>query len=239
MKCTNTIEQLEDYLDDTLSPAEAAGMRRHLEECPACAAELRDLSGLRRELGRLPAPAAGPEFLERLLARAVRTPKPAASVSYRRQDVWQRVGVATAAVLLLAVGFGLGLKIAVDKPFDAGPQIVLAAQPIQLGPTGERVGLMFRTTSALHDASISVSLPDDVQIAGRPNVRHLSWHTDLKPGPNLLELPLQATGSHGGTLVVRLAQGSVVKTLEIPIAVRPLKSPATGLRSGAETQALT
>jgi hypothetical protein len=235
MRCTNTIQQLDDYLDDTLSPAEAAGMHRHLEECPACAAELRERSALRRELARLPAPAAEPEVLERLLARAVKTPMPPAP----RQDVWHRVGLATAAVLLLAVVFGLGLKIAADKPFDAGPQVVLAAQPIQLGPTGERVGLMFRTTDALHDASISVWLPDDVQIAGRPQVRHLSWHTDLKAGPNLLELPLQATGSHGGTLVVRLSQGSLVKTLEIPIAVQPSKGPETGLRTGRETQALT
>lgn len=237
MKCTNTIQQLDDYLDDPLAPG-AVGMRRHLEECPACAAELRELSALRRELARLPAPAAEPEVLERLLGRAARTPTSPAPLFYR-QDVWQRVGLATAAVLLLAVGIGLGLKIAADKPLDASPQIVLAAQPIQLGPTGERVGLMFRTADALHDASISVWLPDDVQIAGHPHVHHLSWHTDLKPGPNLLELPLQATGSHGGTLVVRLSQGSLVKTLEIPIAVRPSKAPATGLRSEHETQAVT
>jgi hypothetical protein len=238
MKCTNTIQQLDDYLDDTLPPAEAAGMRRHLEECPACAGELRELSALRRELARLPAPVAAPEVLERLLARAVRTPASPVPLLYRR-DVWSRVGLATAAALLLAVGVGVGLKIAGRKPLDAGPQIVLAAQPIQLGPAGERIGLMFRSADALHDASISVWLPDDVQIAGRPHVRYLSWHTDLKPGPNLLELPLQAAGPHGGTLVVRLSQGSFVKTLEIPIAVRPLKGPPAGLRSGRETQALT
>lgn len=238
MKCTNTIQQLADYLDDSLSPAEAADMRRHLQECPACAAGLRELSALRGELARLPAPTAEPEVLERLLARAVRGPKPSAPVFYRR-DVLQRVGLATAAVLLLAVGFGLGLRMAADKPVDLGAQVVLAAQPIQLGPTGERIGLMFRTADAVHGASISVWLPDGVQIAGRPHVHHLSWHTDLKPGPNLLELPLQATGPHGGTLVVRLSQGSLVKTLEIPIAVRPSKGPATGWRSGRETQALT
>jgi hypothetical protein len=238
MKCINTIQQLDDYLDDTLPPAEVADMRRHLPECPACAAGLRELSALRYELARLPAPRAEPEVLERLLAQAVRGPKPSAPVFYRR-DVLQRVGLAAAAVLLLALGFGLGLRIAADKPVGAGAQVVLAAQPIQLGPTAERVGLMFRTADALHGASISVWLPDGVQIAGRPHVHHLSWHTDLKPGPNLLELPLQATGSRGGTLVVRLSQGSVVKTLEIPIAVRPSKGPATGWQSGRAMQSLS
>lgn len=224
MKCTNTIQQLDDYLGGTVSAGEAAGVRRHLEVCFACAAELRELSALRHGLARLPAPAAGSEVLERLLARAVRTATTAAPLSYRK-DVWQRVGLAAAAVLLLAVGFGLGLGITAHNPLDAGRQVMLAAQPIQLGPTGERVGLLFRTADALPDASISVWLPDDVQIAGRPHVRYLSWHTDLKPGPNLLELPLQATGSYGGTLIVRLSQGSLVKTLEVPIAVRPSKGP--------------
>ncbi len=238
MKCINVIKHLDDYLCDAVPLAEAITVRRHLEGCPTCAAELHELSMLRNELARLPAPAPGPEVLERLLAAAVQTPIPTAPLDYRRAE-WHRVGFATAAALLLGVGFGLGLKVAGHKPYDAGPQVVLAAQPIQVGPTAEPVGLMFRTADALPDASISVWLPDDVQIAGRPNVRHLSWHTDLKAGPNLLELPLQSVGPHGGTLVVRLSQGSLVKTLEIPIAVRPSKGPETGSLYERGTQNLT
>ncbi len=235
MKCTEASQQLDDYLDGTLSSVEVVRVRQHLEACRGCAADLRELSALRSELARLPAPAPVPENLERLLARAVSASSAPERVLYR-QPMWPRVGLATAAVLLLAVGFGLGVKIAGNKPLAGGPQVMLAAQPIQLGPAAERVGLMFRTADALHDASISVWLPEDVQIVGRPHVRHLSWHTDLKPGPNLLELPLQATGSHSGMLVVRLSQGSLEKTLEIPIVIRPAKAPGTAVRLGRHTQ---
>jgi hypothetical protein len=36
-----------------------------------------------------------------------------------------------------------------------------------------------------------------------------------------------------------LSQGSVVKTLEIPIAVRPSKGPATGWQTGRAMQNLS
>jgi hypothetical protein len=160
-------------------------------------------------------------MLERMLKTAVQAPAP--QVPLWRRPMWFGGGLAAAAVLLLAVGFTLGTHIAGHEPF--GPQVMLAAQPVQLGPTVQRVGLMFRASDSLQDASISVWLPDDVQIAGRPKVRHLSWRTDLKPGANLLELPLLATGTHSGMLVVRLSQGSLVRTLEVPIAVRRPKDP--------------
>ena len=212
---------LDDYLDATLSPANAGVVARHLERCAACRAELEELRTLRQLLARLPASSPRPGVLERMLEIAVQGPAPPAPLW--RRPVWFRAGLAAAAVLLLAVGFTLGMHIAGHGPL--GPQVILAAQPVQLGPTVQRVGLMFRASDSLQDASISVWLPDDVQIAGRPNARHLSWRTDLKPGANLLELPLLATGTHSGTLVVRLSQGSLVRTLEVPIVVRGPKGP--------------
>lgn len=237
MKCSNTIKLLDEYLDGVLPPRDAVGVHGHLEGCPSCRAELGGLKALRQQLAALPVPAVRDDVLERLLATAIQTP--VEQPGLWRQPAWQRAGLATAAVLLLVVGFGLGVRIAGHKPLEPGPQVALAAQPVQLGPTAERVGLMFRTTDALHDASISVWLPDDVQIKGRPNVRHLSWRTDLKAGPNLLELPLLATGTHGGTLVVRLSQGSLVKTLEIPIELWQPKDPGATLPPAPETRAIT
>jgi hypothetical protein len=235
MSSEHVTRQLDDYLEAALSPAAAGVVTRHLERCAACRAELDELRTLRQLLARLPAPPPRPAALERMLKIAVRAPAP--PVPLWRRPLWLRAGLAAAAVLLLAVGFTLGVHIASHEPL--GPQVLLAAQPVQLGPTVQRVGLMFRATDSLPDASISVWLPDDVQIAGRPNVRHLSWRTDLKPGANLLELPLLATGTHDGTLIVRLSQGALVKTLEVPIAVRRPKDPGAASVSVHDAQALS
>lgn len=238
MNCNHVINHLDDYLDGTLPPLQAGPVGAHLDSCPACSRELRELSALRSALARLPSPEGTPQVLERLLAAAMRSPGPAGRASYR-PVVWHRAGIATAAALLLAVGFGLGLKVTGHKSFEGGLQVVAAAQPIMVGPAAEPVALMFRTSDALHDASISVRLPDDVQIAGRPHVRQLSWHADLKAGANLLELPLQSVGPRGGTLVVQLSQGSLMKTLRIPITVRTAREPATGMRPVHATPAMT
>ncbi len=238
MNCDNIIKYLDAYSDATLSPVEALPVRRHVEECRACAARLRELSDLKSALAQLPVPEPAPATLERLLAAAVQAPQLPARRGHRR-DIWQKAGLAAAACLLLAIGFVVGVAVTGRKTSDAPAQVALAAEPIQVGPTAENVSLMFRTADPLHDASISVWLPDDVQIAGRPHVHYVSWHTDLKAGSNLLELPLQSTGPNGGTLVVRLSQGSMVKTLEIPISVRSSKGPQTGALYGRDGQALT
>jgi anti-sigma factor RsiW len=225
MNCDNIINHIDDYSDAALSPVEALSVRRHLEECPACAARLREIAALKKALASLPAPVPEPDVLERLLTAAVQTAAPPANRDYR-WSTWQRAGLATAAGLLLAIVFFVGVKVGNRSQADAPAQIAMTAAPIEVGPAAGTVGLMFRTAEALPGASISVWLPDDVQIAGRPDVRYVTWHTDLKAGPNLLELPLQSTGPNGGMLVVRLSQGSLVRTLEVPVAVRSSKGPA-------------
>jgi hypothetical protein len=227
MNCEDVARLLDGYIDADLAPPTAGVVEEHLERCAACRAQLDEQRTLRQLLAGLPAPSPRPGVLERMLKTAVAAPAPAARAWQR--PIWFRAGLAAAAVVLLAVGFTLGMHMAGLKA--PGVEIVATAQPVQLGPTVQRVALMFRASDSLPDASISVSLPDGVQIAGRPNVRYLSWRTDLKPGANLLELPLLATGTqtgpHSGTLVVRLSQGSLVRRLEVPIALQPKNPRAT------------
>ena len=219
MNCENTIKHLEDYLEADLSADEKQAVERHLEQCAACRGELDALQALRAQLADLPVPRMPAGTFERMLENASRRAAPAAPQTHRFAPS-PRV-LATAAAVLLAVGIALGLHLA-DRQAALAPQVTLTAQILQIGPTEEPVGLMFRSAAMLHDATIAVWLPDDVHISGRPNVHYLSWHTDLKAGANLLELPLYATGNHGGTIVVRLTQGAFVKILEIPIVSRAL-----------------
>ena len=235
MKSEHITDLLHDYVDAALSRADAEAVMRHLEACVQCSTELSELQALTRSLAGVPAPSPRAGVLERMLRTAAHTavaPEP-----WWRGSISRRAGLSAAAVLLLAVGFGLGLQTGHRNP--AGPQIVLAAETIKLGRDVQTIGLMLRATDMVQDARISVWLPDDVQIAGRPNVRHLSWRTDLKRGPNLLELPLLATGPHSGSLLVRLSQGSLVRTLEVPIVVRQLKIPAAASMATRDLSALT
>lgn len=235
MTSEHVTDLLHDYLDGSLSPTVAAMVARHFESCPSCANEISELRIVQRSLVLWPAPAARTGALERMLKVAVGMPPP--SVSWWRRPTWTLAGVSAAAALMLTVGFGLGLRAAHRD--TKGPEIMLAAQPVELGPEVKTVALMFRASDKLSGATISVWLPDDVQIPGRPDVRHLDWQTDLNRGPNLLELPLIATGPRGGTLLVHLSQGSLVRALEVPITIRAPKAPAASYEGQRNSSALT
>lgn len=54
MNCTTVHELLCDLLDDTLSVADAAGVRRHLDGCAACRNELTAIDAVRQSAASLP-----------------------------------------------------------------------------------------------------------------------------------------------------------------------------------------
>ena len=216
MTCEPASAAFEDYLDGQLPERERAALEGHLRTCGPCRSELSRLRSLRSMLADLPAPPAAPGALEAILRAAVRAPP----VARRRWQAprWFAPGLGLAAALVLAIGVRVGAPgPARTAP---GPQVVLTAQPVQLDGGVQRVALLFRATEALADADISLSLPQDVQIAGRPHLRDISWRINLKPGPNVLELPLLATGTHSGILVVQIAGGSLVRRLDVPISMR-------------------
>jgi len=230
MTCEPATARFEDYLDAALPAIERQELDGHLGTCARCRSQLNRLQALRSMLAELPAPPAASGALDSILRAAVR---PAAVSRRRWQDPrWFAPGLATAAVLLIALGIRLGMDLPGAKP--AGLDVVLVAPPVQLDGTVQHVALLFRATAAVHDADISLWLPQDVQIAGRPHLRHISWQIDLKPGPNVLELPLIATGSHSGTLVVQIAGGSLLRRLDVPISVRTPQGPGSASRAAPD-----
>lgn len=176
-----------------------------------------ELRLLRRALAWVPPPPLSEERLEGMLRTAVQAP-------VRRAGGWRlhapggRGGLATAAVLLLCIGFIFGRRFV--APRAPIPQIVLVARPVVVGPAVTDIALLFRASDPMPKANISLTLPEDVEIAGRPNVRALTWRADLESGANLLQLPLEATGARGGNLVIRLSEGPLVRTLEVPVTTR-------------------
>lgn len=104
-------QHLSAYLDDELLPGEAAKVRRHLAECPACAAELEELRAVRALLRRLSPPPVPEGFLEGLRARL------AAEAATGRRAWWRPVLVPRPAVLVAAV---VAVLILVGLPLARG-----------------------------------------------------------------------------------------------------------------------
>lgn len=109
------------YALGLLEAADRQAFEEHLAGCPACAAELAELSGMKSLLTGID-PVAGPaaepgeaEVVDLVRRRAV---------SQRRRVRWQAVLGAAAGVVLLAVGVGVGLATSSNSPAPAAQPLV-------------------------------------------------------------------------------------------------------------------
>lgn len=102
LPCEEALDLLEPYMDGDLPPGEMDRVRRHLDGCPTCAAELALAARIQRELRALPQPDCPPEVIERVrrAGRGEVVPFP----SRERAPRWR----IAAAAALLALGVGGG-----------------------------------------------------------------------------------------------------------------------------------
>jgi hypothetical protein len=101
------------YALGLLEAADRQAFEEHLAGCPACAAELAELSGMKGLLtGIDPVDAAADEPSEAEVTDLVRR----RAESQRRRVRWQSMLAAAAAVVLLAVGVGVGLASGPGSP---------------------------------------------------------------------------------------------------------------------------
>jgi anti-sigma factor RsiW len=144
--CAEALEILEPYLDGDLPAAAAAGLRRHLERCADCAAELELAGKIQSELRSLPQLDCPPEVVERVRRAGGGVVVPFAP---RRFASGLRLAAA-AAVLALAVGGGalfLHVQRQADRPSPA--EVAQATREARLalayvGKVTRRAGLDVR-----------------------------------------------------------------------------------------------
>ena len=150
---------------------------------------------IRALLKDYPMPQANAEFYDQALARAT-------LISSRRQrNRWLMTGFGSAVAAGLAIWMISGMLMTAPQLPDANatiPGVTIAlAEP-------QTVNLLFSSATALASATLTVSLPDGIELAGFPGQREISWETSLKEGRNLLPLKLIALTSVGGELLARL-----------------------------------
>ena len=103
-----TCDEIEDYLDGSLTGSRLEMFQEHLESCPRCRSELRRQEDLDRALTAAarslpPAPARLLERLDREI-----------EVLERRQSIRWRWAVAAAVVMIVGIGVRLGLYLEGD-----------------------------------------------------------------------------------------------------------------------------
>ena len=79
------------------------------------------------------------------------------------------------------------------------------------------VRLVFSSATALPDATLTVSLPEGLELAGFAGQREITWSTSLTPGKNVLALELIATSPVNGDVYATLRHADEEKTFRLRV----------------------
>src|SRR5210317_831107 len=157
-----------------------------------------------------PMPEATAGFYDQALIRATH------EGSRRQRNRWLVTGfgsaVAAGLVLWLIGGFFL---TAPNLPAqDASiPGIAMTLEEPRT------INLVFASAAALDAATLTVTLPEGIELAGFPGQREIAWQTSLVEGKNLLPLELVALTPAGGEVLARLEHENRNRTFRLRVDV--------------------
>jgi len=157
-----------------------------------------------------PMPEASAGFFDQALVRATH------EGSRRQRNRWIMTGfgsaIAAGLVLWIVGGF---LLTTPDLP---------AADPVIPGITmtleeTRTINLVFASAEPLDSATLTIQLPDGIEMSGFPGQREVTWQTSLKAGKNLLPLKLIATSPVGGEVYATLRHDTRSRSFQLRVDV--------------------
>ena len=199
MECPDITLHLDDMLDGRLDAPARMAFEDHLARCADCRRRHEHAAAVQDMVRKLVPPAMHPGFVDRALSRATRPAAPRA----RSRPV---IGMALAASVVLGAALGVF--------FATRPVVQSVALTLEQPQT---VRVMFNSAKPLKAATLSLELPDNVELVGYGGRRELSWQTDLLEGGNLMQLPLIVHAAPKEDLVARLSHGDSTKTFRLKI----------------------
>ena len=157
-----------------------------------------------------PMPEASAGFYDQALVRATH------EGTRRQRNRWLMTGFASAlaagVVLWLIGGFFLTTPT-LPEPEASIPGIAMTLEEPRT------VNLVFASKTALDAATLTVSLPDGIELAGFPGQREITWQTSLVEGKNLLPLELIALTPAGGEVLARIVHNNRDRTFRLRVEV--------------------
>jgi anti-sigma factor RsiW len=211
MTCTELTAKLDDYVDGLMDQTDSATLAAHIESCDYCRQVLEREYKLRESLkdyGESSMPHPDAAFFDRALAKA------AQNGTRRQRNRWVMTGVGgtIAAGLVLWMLGGLFLK----TPQVAEPSIAAIAMTLEEPRT---LTLVFSSATELANATMTVVLPQGIEVQGFAGLQEITWMTSLTEGKNVLPLTLIATSPHGGELIATLRHAGDDRTFRVKVTV--------------------
>lgn len=156
-------------------------------------------------------PEANAGFFDQALVRATH------EGSRRQRNRWLMTGFGSAVAAGLALwmigGFFLTTPNLPAPDDNDIPGIVMTLEEPRT------INLVFASTEPLDSATLTVTLPEGIEMSGFPGQREVTWQTSLNAGKNLLPLKLIATSPLGGEVYATLKHDDRGRTFRLRVDV--------------------
>ena len=211
MTCKHLNDNLDDFIDNALSEVDMAEASKHIVTCDDCqtlVSEARALQALLKEYGYTDVATPTAEFFDQTLIRAAHR-----GGRQQRKQSWLK-GFGSAIAVGVAVWVVSGLFFSTPEfPESNIPSVTMALEEPRT------VNLVFASTSDIVDATLTVILPEGIEIDGFDGQQEISWVTSLTAGRNVLPLKLIATSPHGGEILATLQHNQDDRTFRLRVTV--------------------
>lgn len=157
-----------------------------------------------------PVPEAQAGFYDQALVQA------AHQGTQRQRNRWLMTGFGSAIAAGLAIWVITAMLMTTPQIPDVDPAIPGVTIALEQEHT---VRLVFASATALDSATLTVSLPEGIELAGFPGQREITWETSLEEGKNLLPLTLIALTPAGGELLATLEHKDRNRTFRLLVDV--------------------
>ncbi|MBT8108831.1 MAG: hypothetical protein KJP17_11375 [Gammaproteobacteria bacterium] len=134
----------------------------------------------------------------------------------RQRNRWLMTGFGSAVAAGIVLWFIGGLFLGTSVPTAPEAEIPGIAMTLEEPRT---VNLVFASKAALDGATLTVTLPEGIELAGFPGQREITWKTSLVEGRNLLPLELVALTPAGGEVLARLEHDDRGRTFRLRVNI--------------------
>lgn len=216
MRCSEFRQRLPEWLDGALGAETERTMAEHRADCAACAAHHEAMRRMPEALRDLPAPEMPAGLAGRLAARA-------------RARRTRTLGVAAAAAIAIVAIAPAAWILTAGSGQPPGEQIrtVEADKPVVQLPLNQlrEVRLALSSREALEGATLTLRLPESVELDGYAQKRVLRWQTNLAAGDNRLTLPLIAHERGTREIVARIEHQGRTREFRLQVQANGSEKP--------------
>lgn len=216
MTCQQYQNKIEPFLDRELDAEQAIILQQHIESCVDCQKEYQYGRLLRSALATMPAEVSREGFFQTAFER-VRLQYPDTKQAQHNKPHWRNrwIQMGFAGAVMASFMLWVVFSIFLLPQQNQAPIVQLALNQSLTIP------IAFNASDNFDKVTITMQIPQQVELNGHKGKRTISWDTYLTKGNNVLKLPLTAVTEGDGLFMASLKHGNKVKTFKFHLIITP------------------